>query len=145
MIFTWPRNAQVKSSIEESYPSGMMTYLQAHPPDGNVLNFYLWGGYLEWHEPRLKTFIDSRVDIFEYAGVLKDYLDLLGADAYEHRPYAILDKYNVRYVLFPRKDNANPLLNGPGVSGNLVYVLKADPNWKMLYQDNVSVLLEKTN
>src|SRR5579864_2458961 len=120
MVYFWPRNAQVRSSVEETYPSGMLTYLQAQPPQGNVLNFYLWGGYLGWNDPSLKVFIDSRVDIFEYAGVLKDYLDLLGADAAEHRPDAILDKYKIRYVLFPRNDNPNDLLNGPGISGNMV-------------------------
>lgn len=145
MVYTWPRNAQVKRSVEETYPSAMLSYLQAHPPQGNVLNFYLWGGYLEWHDPRLKAFIDSRVDIFEYEGVLKDYLDLLGADGYQRRPDAVLDKYKIRYVLFPRKDNGNPLLNGPGISGNLVYVLEADPHWKTVYKDNVSELLEREN
>ena len=143
MAYTWPKNAQVKSSVEESYPSGMLTYLQEHPPQGNVLNFYLWGGYMEWHDPGFKVFIDSRVDIFEYEGVLKDYLVLLGADAMENRPDPILEKYKIRYVLFPRKDNPNPLLNAPGISGNLVHVLENDPNWKTLYRDSVSVLLEK--
>lgn len=145
MIYTWPRNAQVESSVAETYPTDTLTYLHMHPPQGNVLNFYLWGGYIEWHEPSLKVFVDSRVDIFEYAGVLKDYLDLLGADPYQHKPDTILDKYNVRYVLFPRKDNDNPLLNGPGASGNLVYVLAADPNWKIVYKDKVSMLLERLN
>jgi hypothetical protein len=143
MVYFWPRNAQVRSAVEEGYPSGMLTYLQAHPPQGNVLNFYLWGGYLGWHDPSLKVFIDSRVDIFEYEGVLKDYLDLLGADDLDRRPDGIIDKYNIRYVLFPRPDNPNPLLNGPGISGNLVYVLEHDTRWKTLYEDNVSVLLER--
>jgi hypothetical protein len=143
MVYTWPRNAQLKTSVEETYPSGMLTYLHEHPPQGNVLNFYLWGGYMEWHDRGFKVFIDSRVDIFEYEGVLKDYLTLLGADAMEHRPDPILEKYKIRYVLFPRKDNPNPLLNAPGISGNLVHVLENDPNWKTLYKDNVSVLLEK--
>jgi hypothetical protein len=145
MVFTWPRNAQLKTSVEETYPSGMLTYLHEHPPQGNVLNFYLWGGYMEWHDRGFRVFIDSRVDIFEYEGVLKDYLVLLGADAMENRPDPILEKYKIRYVLFPRKDNPNPLLNAPGISGNLVHVLENDPNWKTLYKDNVSVLLEKQN
>ena len=43
-----------------------------------MLTAYLWGGYLEWYARDLKTFVDSRVDIFEYAGVLRDYLDAIG-------------------------------------------------------------------
>ena len=139
MVWVWPRNAQVQNAVEETYPSGMLSYLAAHPPQGNVLNFYLWGGYLGWHDPHVAIFIDSRVDIFEYAGVLKDYLDVLGVDNLRRRPEPILDKYKIRYVLFPHADNTNDLLNG----GELVYVLQHDPHWKTLYTDKVSVLLER--
>jgi hypothetical protein len=76
----------------------------------------------------LKTFVDSRVDIFEYAGVLKDYLDVLGLK----QPDTILDKYKIRYVLLS-PDEA------------LVYVLKRDPRWKEIYSDRVCVLLERAN
>ncbi len=80
MAYFWPREAKVEKSVAESYPAGIIPYLKANPPQGNVLNFYLWGGYLGWHDPDMKDFVDSRVDIFEYEGVLKDYLDLLGVD-----------------------------------------------------------------
>ena len=139
MVFFWPRESRVHKSIEETYPAGAVAYLQAHPAQGNVLNFYLWGGYLGWHDPQIKDFIDSRVDIFEYAGVLKEYLDLLGADDLQHRPDAILATYRIRYVLFPPSDSKNPLHN----AGKLVEVLQHDPRWKTIYQDKTSVLLER--
>jgi hypothetical protein len=104
-----------------------------------VLNFYLWGGYLGWHDPSLKDFIDSRVDIFEYAGVLQDYLNFLGADSFQRRPDAMFDKYKIQYVMFPPSDSTNSLFNG----GGLTYVLEHDPQWKVLYKDKVCVLLEK--
>jgi hypothetical protein len=139
MVYFWPREAKVRSSIEETYPAGVLPYLKAHPPQGNVLNFYLWGGYLGWHNPEMKDFVDSRVDIFEYAGVLKDYLDLLGVDTLQRRPEPILDKYKIEYVLFPPSDSTNKNL----VGGSLVYVLEHDPRWRVLYKDKVCVLLEK--
>jgi hypothetical protein len=137
MAYFWPREAAIRRSVEETYPAAILPYLQAHPPQGNVLNFYLWGGYLGWHDRQLKDFVDSRVDIFEYAGVLKDYLDLLGVDAVERKPDSLLDKYKIEYVLFPPNDSANPLLAG----GNLVYVLEHDSHWKVLYKDKVCELL----
>ena len=139
MVYFWPREAKIRQSVAETYPSGIIPYLKANPPQGNVLNFYLWGGYLGWHDPELKDFIDSRVDIFEYAGVLKDYLDLMGADTQQHRPDGILDKYKIRYVLFPPSESSNPL----HVGGQLVYVLEHDPHWKTLYKDKVCILLER--
>src|SRR5262249_10848931 len=121
------------------YPAGVLPYLKAHPLQGNVLNLYLWGGYLGFHDPDLKDFIDSRVDIFQYAGVFDDYLTLMGADNLRHRPDQILQKYNIRYVLFPPSESKNPL----HAEGELVYILEQDPNWKTLYKDKVCILLER--
>src|SRR6266571_130525 len=139
MVYFWPREAKMRQSIEEIYPAGILPYLKAHPPQSNVLNFYLWGGYLGWNNPEMKDFVDSRVDIFEYAGVLKDYLELLGVDTLQRRPDVLLDKYKIQYVLFPPSDSPNPLHAG----GELVYVLEHDPHWKTLYKDKVCVLLAR--
>jgi len=141
MAYVWPRTAKLEQSLEKSYPAAAISYLKAHPPQGNVLNNYLWGGYLGWEDPDLKVFIDSRVDVFEYAGVLKDYLDLLGSDSLVRRVDPIMDKYNIRYVLFPSGDSSNKLLEGSG----LIYVLQHKPNWKVAYRDDVCVLMERVS
>ena len=86
----------------------------------------MWGGYLGWRDPQFRDFIDSRVDIFEYAGVLKDYLDLLDPKD----PSPIFDKYQIRYVLFP-PDEA------------LTYALRHDARWKVVFSGQVSVLFER--
>ena len=127
MMYFWPREAQLEASVREQYPVGAVSYLQTHPPDGPMLNFYLWGGYLNWRDARFKVFLDSRVDIFEYSGVLKDYLGLLALENVD----PTLDKYGIRYVLFPQKEP-------------LTYVLQRDARWKVLYSDEMSILFEKT-
>lgn len=139
MAWFWPHEAAIRKSQDETYPAGVLPFLKAHPLQGNMVNYYLWGGYLEWNDPDVKVFIDSRVDIFEYAGVLQDYLDLLGSDSLVRRLDPIMQKYNVRYVLFPPGDSSNPLLRGSG----LIYLLQHDPNWKVAYQDKVCVLMER--
>ncbi len=126
MVWYRPTTKKLQDSIDAVYPVNVLPILRANPPDGPMLNFYIWGGYLGWNDQNLKVFVDSRVDIFEYAGVLKDYLALLALD----HPEDILDKYKIRYVLFP-----------PGEP--LTYVLAHDSRWKVLYQDKVSVLLER--
>jgi hypothetical protein len=126
MVWYRPTTAGLQKTIDREYPTQALSFLTAHPLDGRMLNFYLWGGYLGWNDRNVKVFLDSRVDIFEYEGVLKDYLDLLAIN----EPAAILDKYRIRYVLFP-----------PGEA--LTYVLEHDSGWRVLYSDSVSVLLER--
>ena len=125
MVYYRPREAKVASSVAQSYPTGVLPYLKVHPLNGNLLNFFTWGGYLGWNDPSLRIFIDSRVDIFEYAGVLQDYLDLLTIK----NPDSILQKYSIRYALLP-------------VGEPFAYVLENDLRWKMLYKDNVCILLQ---
>ena len=133
IIYYWPRSPELQKSISERYPAEALVYLKAHPPNGNVLNFYLWGGYLGWKDRELEVFVDSRVDIFEYAGVLKDYLDLLGLE----QSKAILDKYKIRYVLMPQP--------GGYSESAVTYFLEHDPEWKAIYSDKLSVFMERVD
>jgi hypothetical protein len=128
MVHYWPTSAKLQDLVDQQYPAAVLPYLRAHPSAGPMLNFYLWGGYLGWNDRNVKVFVDSRVDIFEYAGVFKDYIDLLGLK----EPKSILDKYKIRYVLFPHGEP-------------LTYVLEHDPGWKVLYNDRISVLLERAS
>src|SRR5262249_23099431 len=139
MIYYWPREEKIRKSVAETYPAVILPIRRPPPPQGNMLNFYLWGGYLGWNDPGLKVFIDSRLDVFEYAGVLKDYLDLLGTDSLNHRPDAILEKYRIQHVLFPNPDSKSPL----HAAGQLVRVLEAEPGWKTVYKDDVCTLLAR--
>jgi hypothetical protein len=128
VIHYWPRESQLQASVDDQYPRQAVSYLETHPPSGPMVNYYLWGGYVNWKDPDLKVFVDSRADIFEYTGVLKDYLDLLAID----NPEPVLDKYKARYVLFPHGEP-------------FTYVLEHDPRWKTLYSDKVSILLQRTD
>jgi hypothetical protein len=132
MIYFWPKLPQLQESIDQEYPAGAVQYLVAHPPQGRLLNAYLWGGYVGWHDSGLKVFIDSRVDIFEYEGVFKDYIDLLGVQT----AYSVFDKYGIRYALLPKSDTTG--------ESYLTYMLEHDPAWTVLYSDSVSVLFERS-
>jgi hypothetical protein len=127
VAYYWPREARLQKSVEDQYPIQAIAYLQAHPPSGPVVNYYLWGGYINWKDPNLKVFVDGRSDVFDSTGVLKDYVALLQLND----PEPILDKYKARYVLFPHHEQ-------------FTYFLKHDPKWKTIYSDQLSVLLERT-
>ncbi len=120
--------AEEQASGDHPFPDHALVFLHAFQPQGNVLNDYLWGGYLEWHARQIPIFIDSRVDIFEYAGIFKDYLDLIRLKD----SLKILDKYKIRYVLFER-------------DAPLVYLLQQTHAWKIDYQDKSTILLERVN
>ncbi|HEV2383057.1 MAG TPA: hypothetical protein VG206_25095 [Terriglobia bacterium] len=128
MFHSFPSPAELKNSIDKDYPAEILPYLKAYPPSGPVFNDYLWGGYLGWHDREFKDFVDSRADIFEYAGVLRDYFDVQGV----RQPDKILDKYNIRYVLFPP-------------DAPLSYLLMREPTWKPIFKGKVSVLFERAN
>lgn len=124
----FPTSKQLWQSVDRDYPQEILTRLASLSPSDRVLNYYLWGGYLGWKDPAFRDFIDSRVDVFEHAGVLKDYLDLLDLK----NPSAILDKYRIDYVLFPPDEP-------------LSYALAHDPQWKVVFRGNVSLLFKRVN
>jgi hypothetical protein len=73
------------------------------------------------------VFVESRVDIFEYAGVFRDYLTAKsGVGSLD-----VLDKYHIRYVLHSKK-------NEP-----LAHLLMHNSGRKVDYEDDVAVLLER--
>jgi hypothetical protein len=128
MIHSFPTNETLHQSIDRDFPEEILPYLRSNPPSGRVLNYYTWGGYLVWRDPTFRDFIDSRVDVFEYGGLLQDYLDLIDLK----NVTAVLQKYHVRYVLFPGNEH-------------LSYVLANDPGWKVDYAGNVSILFERVD
>lgn len=118
--------AHTRLHDEESYPTAALPYLQSLHPQSNVLNDYLWGGYLEWYVRDIPVLIDSRVDIFERRGVLKDYLDAI----HLQNTLGILDKYKIGYVLFPQ-------------DAPLVYLLRQTHRWRATYHDKTTIVLKR--
>jgi hypothetical protein len=91
-----------------------------------MFNLYQWGGYLEWNLPQERTFIDSRSDIFEYKGVLNDYLQIVNlTDSQE-----ILDRYRVTYVLYP-------------AGTALPYFFSKSSLWERIYGDGQAVIYRR--
>jgi len=126
LMYRFPSPAQLERQVAEHYPAEVLPYLESHDLSGHMLNFYNWGGYLGWKDPKLKVFVDSRVDMFERPGVFGDYLQVQTLAA----PMRILDKYQIRYVLYPSQEP-------------LTYMLKMSPDWKVLYTGQITALFER--
>ena len=123
----FPSNAILSREMRRTYPVNALGYLRELHPRAPVFNDCLWGGYLIWNVRDIPVFIDSRIDIFEYNGVFADYLEAIDL----RNTLAVLDKYDIRYVLFPR-------------DGAVAYLLMNARGWQTIYRDETTVLLERS-
>lgn len=125
--YFFPSQKKINARLEKSYPLQAIAYLKSHAVPGPMMNFYGWGGYLIWtfgnaHGSSHPVFIDGRADIYEYGGVLKDYMDLMGLSP--NTPL-LLAKYNIRSVFIPP-------------DSSLSTYLKVVPGWSLVYQDKIA-------
>ena len=80
-----------------------------------------WGSYVSWQlDPRIKVFVDSRIDFFPDE-VWTDYVSI---GTRRDATLATLDRYAVNLVLW-----------NPGLSEALPATLEASPNWQRVYED----------
>jgi hypothetical protein len=124
-IASVPRHARFQNPV--TYPVGAVAYMKTNRIQDRVFDEYVWGGYLIWHTPELKVFIDGRWDPYAATGVCKDYWAAVSGES----PQAVLDKYQVEYVLMPP-------------DSRLSKFLKSSPTWTQLYSDEISVLLHRS-
>ncbi len=125
----WPSNARLQGSLRRAYPVGAVEYLRAHPAPTSMFNDENWGGFLIWSlAPEHKVFMDGRLDIYEYAGVLADYVSIMRV---EPNAPALLRKYGIRACLLRR-------------DATLVGMLAASHDWEKVYEDDHSVILLRT-
>ena len=120
-----PRSGKFEGAVQ--YPEGAVAYMNANEIHSNVFHEWVWGGYLLWHMPELKVFVDGRFDPYAATPVLEDYLTATGGV----NPQAVLDKYKVQYVLM----RPNSLL---------AQILQHSPGWSVRYRDKASVLLARS-
>src|SRR5712692_234796 len=125
VVFSFPSSGRIEKMAAEQYPREAVAYLRAHPVRGPMLNEYGWGGYLIWaFGPEHKVFIDGRADIYEYAGVLSDYMSITLMDPQALR---LLRKYGIEACLVSRK-------------APLATLLAALPDWERIYSDELAAL-----
>jgi hypothetical protein len=120
-----PRTRQLEEALAHRVPIRAVDYLCAHDVPGPMFNDSDWGGYLiatRW--PAHKVFIDGRFDVYEYSGVLADYLRIIEAGPQTMR---LLARYNVHSCLVKR-DSA------------LAALLATKPDWNKAYADELTVL-----
>lgn len=110
-------------------PYQAIEYIKVNRLNGNIFNFYTWGGYLSWQLPESKVFIDGRMDNFFIGktSFLQEFVDIQ-----EQRTgwYEKFNRYKTDLVLIPNQWEK--------VTSGLI-----ENNWEITYQDNVAIILTK--
>jgi hypothetical protein len=113
--------------VADIFPAGAVEYLKQARPPGPLFNDYGWGGYLIWRlYPDYQVSIDGRAAVYgprrfaEYAEVT----DL------RPRWRETLDRSGARLALISARSG-------------LAIVLRAAPDWQVLYEDRIAVVLAR--
>lgn len=151
------------SYLRGAYPVDAVRYLQKFPSSGRLFSDYGWGGYLIWHLPEKKTFVDGRMALWVQASALPgetenafhDYLDITN----QKKPIQpAIEKYEINTVLLPVEEEEKK-----GIFNDLAmllrkYFAKKTPSvgklpsiekqlvqsgWRKVYQDQTAVILRK--
>jgi len=124
-----PSREEIAGDLRREFPRGAVDYLREHPIPGRLLNYYDWGSYLVWEFPERKIFIDTRGDVYEFAGVLDDYFRLARL---QPGGFSVLRTYKIEACLLPR---GMPLAS----------VLRALPEWSRAYEDELAVIFVRAS
>jgi len=125
-IAAFPKRSALEASVNTQFPNDALRWVRERQISGRIFHDYDFGGYIEWHAPELKTFADGRTDIFVHNGVFDDYLTA----THRQRPFEILDKYDIAYVLVAR-------------TKPIAYILDHSAAWRVIYADQVAKLYER--
>lgn len=112
------------------YPVVAVDYLQSHPRvvHGEMFNYFLWGGYLDFALPEWKPFIDSRTDMYG--------LELVHEFETANDPKpgweAVFAKYNVGWTLLP-------------VQHPLNQILQLRPDWQPVFSNEQAVVFARAS
>jgi hypothetical protein len=123
-LWAFPNYQYLRTQVEEKSPVKAVEFIKAHRLSGNMLNDYVYGGYLIWAAPEHPVFVDGRGDVFEWAGSLGDFARWA---TLEEDPNTLLNKYKIDFCLLSR--------NSP-----MAHVLPLLQGWKAVYSDKLSVI-----
>jgi hypothetical protein len=124
-IFVVSHPILIDQQLEQNQPTAAVAWMKSNAIQGNLLNEYGWGGYLDWFARGNRVFVDGRTDLFGDK-ILGDWIEIVQAGP---KWKETLSRYPVDYVLLQPD---RPLVN----------VLRQD-GWNLYYQDRVCVLMGK--
>ena len=123
-----PSNTALWKMLRQRYPMGAVEYLRTHPVPTGMFNDDHWGGFLIWSlGTGHQVFIDGRLDIYEYSGVLADFISIEHAG--RNAPL-LLQARGINSCLLQRDDA-------------LVAILSSSSGWEKEYEDDNSIIFKR--
>ena len=116
--------------IRRRYPVAALDYVRAHPDavHGEMFNYFLWGGYIEFALPQRKPFIDSR----NYSYGIDLFHEFQTANEPKPGWEAVFAKYNVGWTILP-------------VQHPLNQVLALNPHWALVYSNQLTLIFSRVS
>jgi hypothetical protein len=128
VILAFPSSQNLEQQVEDLSPVKAVQFIRSSHLQGPMLNDYGAGGYMIWTSPELPVFIDSRTDLYEWAGVLDEYVSWMSLQS---DPRALLQKYGINFCLLDSHSS-------------IIKVLIQIHEWKIVYTDKNFVILVRT-
>lgn len=128
-VALFPSRSALEYRMAALYPVQAVDYLR-QAPAGTIWNDDTWGGFLIWKaSPATRVFIDGRLDIYDYSGVISDYIS-----SSRGGPQAdfVMRKYRIDTILVQKKK-----------AQELERYLSRSPEWQTLYSDNIATVLRR--
>jgi hypothetical protein len=125
----FPSLSELTQDVEKQFPSRAVSFLKRYPVQEPLFNTYNYGGYLVASLPEHKVFIDGREDLYEWEGVMSDYVQVT---LLKPAALPVLGFYRIRTCLLERGEP-------------LSFVLAELPGWRQIYQDNITVIFERAD
>ena len=110
---------------KDAFPISAVDWLEDNPQEGEMFNYFTWGGYLQYRLwPEKRVFIDSNSDFYGEAFV-RQYAQVMQlAEDWED----VLEQYNVAWAILPSES-----LTAAEFQRQL--------GWSVLFQDDTAVIL----
>jgi hypothetical protein len=115
--------------IDKDFPAAAADYLLAARPSGPMLNSYNFGGYLVWRlYPTYQVFIDGRADVYGDA-FMDEYYARIWQGRGDWQGY--LDRFQIQLVVIEKE-------------GVLAALLRTQPQWKLVHEDNLAAVFQRS-
>jgi len=126
LVTTLQSSATTNRFNPRAFPVDAANWLDVNPQEGNMFNFFTWGGYLLYRLwPEQQVFIDGQTDFYGEA-LSREYVQVESLqDGWEDK----LTKYNIDWVITQ--------------SGQPLEKALVQDGWDILYKDNTAIILKK--